>query len=122
MVYQKKQREFIEKAFPAAYVANGLNGTEAYKSVKKNVKNDAVAAVASSRLLSRDNVQERILALLPSEKVEARVIRKALSAKPEDAMTWRDKHKYLETSLKLKGLLRNESQQNNVQINFSVDR
>ena len=122
MGYKKKQREFIEQAFPVEYVANGMNGTEAYKTVKKSVKNDAIAATQASRLLSRDNVQERILALLPSEKTEAKRIRDALKNKPSDPITWRDQHKFLETSLKLKGLLKGENTQNNVQINFTVDR
>ena len=42
------------------YLINGMNATKAYLSVYKNVKSDEVAKAASSRLLSKVNVQEYI--------------------------------------------------------------
>lgn len=47
------------KAFADEYLTD-LNGTRAYKAVYKNVKNDATAAAAASRLLKNVKVKAYI--------------------------------------------------------------
>lgn len=118
---KKKSRELLEEAFPVAYVQNGLNGTKAYKQLKPQVTNGTARAEAPA-ILALPSVQERIRALLPSEKVESKVIRDALTAEVLEPMTHRDKHKYLETSLKLKGLLNNNTEKANVQVGIIIER
>jgi len=46
--------------FCEEYLANGMNGTAAYKSVYKTVKKDKVAEASASRLLSSVKVKEYI--------------------------------------------------------------
>jgi phage terminase small subunit len=48
------------KRFCDEYLANGLNGTQAYLSVYKSVKSDEVAAVNASKLLRNTKVIEFI--------------------------------------------------------------
>ena len=47
-----KQRMFADE-----YLVNGLNATQAYKAVYKNVKKDETARAAGSRLLANVNVK-----------------------------------------------------------------
>lgn len=58
------------KMFVEEYLSNGLNGTQAYLTVYKNVKNVKTAEAAASRLLSNDKVK----ALL--EERQAKTIKK----------------------------------------------
>ena len=120
-----KNTKHLEMAFPVAYIANGLNGTRAYKSLKdtKDKKVDVkTAGVSATRLLAKDSVQARILALLPSEEIEASVIHDALTGEIQREINWTERHKYLETSLKLKGLLNNTQQQGNTNIGIIIER
>ena len=121
MKRRQKNRETLEEVFPIAYVASGLNGTRAYKSLKPNTT-DKSAGVLASRQLEKVSVQERIRALLPSEKIEARVIKQALTGDIQHEINWTERHKYLETSLKLKGLLNNTQQQGNTNIGIIIER
>lgn len=115
----KKNRELLERQFPLEYIANGLNGTRAYKAIKVNAT-EQTARVEASRLLAKPNIQKTILELLPSDEVESRVIKQALSTKPRKEMSWGEKHRYLETSLKLKGYLKDNSNTNNIQVNMVI--
>lgn len=121
----KKKRisaKLLKEAFPVEYVKNGLNATQAYKTLKPNVTRESARALAPL-ILADVSVQERIRALLPSEEVESGVITEAITAEVEEPMTWRDKHKYLETSLKLKGLLNNNSTDSkNVNVGIIIER
>ena len=117
----KKNKEHLHNAFPVAYVENGLNATRAYKAVKTKVKL-STANVEGSKLLAIPSIQDKIRSLLPSEEVEGSVIREAITAEVEEPMTWRDKHKYLETSLKLKGLLNNNTEKPSVQVGIIIER
>lgn len=121
MKRRQKNRETLEQVFPVAYVANGLNGTRAYKSLKPNTT-DKSAGVLASRQLEKVSVQQRILALLPSEKVEAGVIHKALTGTIHREINWTERHKYLETSLRLKGLLNNNIDKSNVNVGIIIER
>ena len=119
---QKKiSAELLLEAFPASYVAHGLNGTRAYKALKPYVSRDTARAEAPP-ILALPSIQERIRALLPSEKVESKVIHDALNAEVRRDMSWGEKHKYLETSLKLKGLLQNTTQQGSTNIGIIIER
>lgn len=100
-----KARELLIKAFPAAYVASGLNGTHAYKSIKKRSKLSTARAEAPG-ILAIPSVQKAIEALLPSEDETMQVLRDAYSAKREDTMSYKDLHKFWETDLKLRGKLK----------------
>lgn len=122
MAKRKKNRELLLEAFPAAYVEHGLNATKAYKAIKTKASYET-ARVEGSKALAIPSIQERIRALLPSEEVEARVINEALSTEVKREMNWSEKHKYLETSLKLKGLLKhNDSDKSSVQVGIIIER
>lgn len=118
---ERGQRRTLIDAFPAAYVASGLNGTKAVLAIKPHLK-PASARSEAPHILAIASVQERIRALLPSEAVEAGVIRQALARKPRKEMSWGEKHRYLETSLKLKGLLRNHDDTTSVQVGIVIER
>ena len=118
---KKKSAELLREAFPASYVKNGLNGTKAYRELKPHVSKDTARAEAPA-ILALPSVQERIRALLPSEKIEARVIKQALTGDIQHEINWTERHKYLETSLKLKGLLNNTQQQGNTNIGIIIER
>lgn len=99
----------LDKTFPVEYVKNGLNGTKAYKALRPNT-NNAVAAVASTRLLKKDNVRKSIEALLPSEEKTMQVLREAYEAPKEKSISYKDLHKFWETDLKLRGKLQEKTQ------------
>ena len=117
----KKNKDILGKAFPVAYVRNGLNATKAYKEIKKGAK-DSTARTEGSALLANPDIRARIMALLPSEEIESGVIRQALTGTIEREINWTERHKYLETSLKLKGLLNNTQPQGNTSIGIIIER
>lgn len=121
MKRRQKNRETLEQVFPSAYIAHGLNGTRAYKSLKPNIT-DKSAGVLASRQLEKVSVQERIRALLPSEEIESKAIHDALTGDIERPINWTERHKYLETSLKLKGLLKSTPEQGNTNIGIIIER
>lgn len=51
----EKQKQFCDE-----YLANGLNATQAYLAVYKNVKSEDAARTNASRLLTNANVREYI--------------------------------------------------------------
>lgn len=103
----------LEQAFPTAYIQQGLNATRAYKQIKTGASYET-ARVEGSRILAKPAVQKRIQELLPDDSLEAGVIIRALQDKPVREISWTEKHKFLETSLKLKGYTTggNESSRN----------
>jgi len=106
----------LERVFAQEYVKNGMNGTKAYKAIRPHVTNESARSTAPT-LLAKASVQKGILELLPSDDVEAGVIREALSAGRKDkSIEWRDIHKFLETSLKLKGYLQDKQQKSSLNI------
>lgn len=117
----KKNKDILAEAFPVAYVANGLNATKAYKQIKTGAK-DSTARTEGSALLAKPDIRARIMALLPNEEIEAGVIRNALTGDIERSINWTERHKYLETSLKLKGLLNNAQAQGNTNIGIIIER
>ena len=118
---QRNQRKHLLKAFPASYVKHGLNGTEAVLAIKPEMQRNSARALAPD-LLAIPSIQERIRALLPSEEVEGRVIRDALTGDIQKEINWTERHKYLETSLKLKGLLNNTQDKSNVNVGIIIER
>ena len=117
----RNQRKHLLKAFPASYVKHGLNGTEAVLEIKPHLTR-ASARTEAPNLLAIPDIQARIRALLPSEEVEGQVIRDALTGTIEREINWTERHKYLETSLKLKGLLSSQPQQGNTNIGIIIER
>ena len=61
-----------QKLFCQKYLELGMNGTQAYLSVYKNVKKEATARTNASRLLTNANIQEYIEEL--QEKVEEKSV------------------------------------------------
>jgi len=117
----KRNREFLEKVFPVAYIQQGLNATRAYKQIKCAASYET-ARVEGSRILAKPAIQRRIQELLPDDGVEAGVIRDALYTKPFKGISWAEKHKFLETSLKLKGYMTAERADNDTNIGIIIER
>lgn len=61
-----------QKLFCQKYLELGMNGTQAYMTVYKNVKKEATARTNASRLLTNANIQEYIKEL--QEKVEEKAV------------------------------------------------
>lgn len=117
----KRNKDILGQAFPAAYIANGLNASKAYKEIKKGAK-DSTARTEGSALLAKPDIRARIMSLLPSEEIETGVIHSALTGTINREINWTERHKYLETSLKLKGLLQNTPQQGQTNIGIIIER
>lgn len=116
----RKNNKITEEAFAAAYVANGLNGTQAYKSLRPDTSNQ-VAGVQSTRLLKKDNVVKSIEALLPSVEEELKVIAEALGTPRPKTIDWKDTHKFVETRLKLRGLLDKSDKSKSVNVGVFIN-
>ncbi|UNT92225.1 MULTISPECIES: terminase small subunit [Allobaculum] len=75
----EKQKQFCDE-----YLANGLNATQAYLAVYKNVKSEDAARTNASRLLTNANVREYIdvaLAKIHDEKtMDAKEVMERLTA------------------------------------------
>lgn len=75
----EKQKQFCDE-----YLANGLNATQAYLAVYKNVKSTGVAGAAAARLLGNVSVNEYInvaLAKIHDEKtMDAKEVMERLTA------------------------------------------
>ena len=95
------------KKFARAYIETGGNATQAYKEINPQVKY-STANVEGFKQLVKPSVQREITELLPSNEVESGVIKEALSTRTPTQIKWSEKHAYLETSLKLKGLLKDK--------------
>jgi len=107
----------IEAAFPAAYIAHGMNGTKAYKSLRPYVTDETARATAPL-ILAKDSVKKSIAELLPHDGVETALIREALSPerRTKELISYKDAYKYAELSLKLKGYLDNDNKRGTVNI------
>lgn len=70
-----------QKLFCQKYVELGMNGTQAYLSVYKNVKKEATARTNASRLLTKANIKEYI------EELQSKTEKKAI-VNIEDRMRW----------------------------------
>lgn len=115
----KRNRAYLEQQFPVEYIRNGLNGRKAYRAIRPSAS-EGTAGVEASRLLTKPKVQKRLMELLPNDEVESDIISSALSSKITQPMTWKDKHKYLVTSLTLKGYLKDKPQ-NQTQVNIIIE-
>lgn len=117
----RKTKEILKKKFAHEFIENGLNATQAYKTVKK-IKDTKVARTLGSRLLADVDVQRTIKELLPSDDVEASIIKEAMSAQRESSISWKDLRGYTELSLKLKGHLNNDNNKPSVNVGIVIQK
>lgn len=118
---RKKNRAYLERAFPVEYVKNGFNGTRAYLAIRPNASTET-ARVEASKTLAKHNVKKAIADLLPSDRYHRDIIKKALDQEVEMPMSWGDKHKFLRTSLELKGHLVGDKGRSSVNIGLIIER
>ena|SRR3990167_20391 len=118
----KKKTSILDKAFAQEYVKNGMNGRKAYRALRPNTT-EGSATVQATRMLQRPNVIDNIKALLPSDDVESSLINTVLTKtkQPEEA-DWNVVHKFMKTSLELKGYLNTQSKQSQVNVAFIVNK
>lgn len=116
----KKKREIKETIFVDELLNNGLNKKEAYKKVYPNTL-DKTASIKSTTMFNEPSVQSKLQKLLPTEEQDIKILRAALEAETPTTMSWKDKWKYLEMSLKLKGYL-DDKPRNDIKIGLVVQR
>lgn len=109
-----KQRAFVNKTIET------LNPTEAAMQVYQP-KNRLTARVMASENLTNPNIRAVIDSALPSDEIENNIIHKALSTKTPKEIKWNELHSYLETSLKLKGRLK-EKMDNKTQVAIIIEK
>lgn len=110
------------RLFLAEYIRNGLNGTEAYKTVYK-VENSSTANANSWRLLRNPIIQEELTRLLGEEMRgfgTKEYLSKRLHALSSDSKRDADKIRALELIAKIEGLLSDKSE-TNVNIAQKID-
>lgn len=106
---------FKLSAFVQAYVSNGFNGRRAALAVSPNITDKAADSYAA-RVIQKPEVKQAILeASLPLD-ADIAIIKQALKAKKEKSIKWSDVHKFVDTSLRLKGLNGKTEEGNKVNI------
>lgn len=70
------------------------------------------------KILDNLSVQDTITELLPSDNDLADVINQAIRAQVDEPISWGEKHRYLDTALKMKGHLKDEG--NKTQVNIGM--
>lgn len=105
------QRKYRTKKFAKTFIETNGNATQSYKAISPNTT-DLSARVNAHRMLTRDNTQQEIRKLLPKDDDETNIIKDAYSTARADKISWSELHTYLETSLKLKGYLKDKEQGN----------
>ena len=106
--------------FARHFVEKGFNATRAYKAISPLVTEKS-AGVEGSNYLADPRVQQRILELLPTDDAESKIFTEAYNAKRKRNIEWKDLHKYMETSLKLKGYLNQDQTKPSVNIGLVID-
>src|SRR3990167_895200 len=95
--YKQFARNFVKYNgdVPKAYeVTFGGNSASVKKLFQK-----------ANAILERPEVQFEIKELLPTDEELTDVIKKAIGTPTEPLITWSDKHKYVKTSLEMKGYI-----------------
>lgn len=118
-----KKADIKAKLFAQEYIKD-RNGTRSYKAITKKKMTEGTARVEACKLLTKPNVQREIRNLLPNDEVETGIIKQVLTeTKKPDEVSWSEVHRYLETSLKLKGYLSGEDkQQTNIAVVINTEQ
>lgn len=97
------------KLFCRRYIENGFNGSKTYKEIYK-VKNDNLAKVNASNLLTNANIREYILSLIPNDDLkEKEIIIEAFNKERPNNISWRDLARIMNLSLTMKGKLNKDT-------------
>lgn len=112
---KKVKQEVRTTKYAEAFIKTGGNATRAYKAINPAVSL-RTANEEGTKCLKKPEYQNKIIELLPKEQEEADVIIKAFRTKSPNIIKWSEKHQYLETSLKLKGLLKDKDSGSNTNI------
>ena len=81
----------------------------------------STARAEAPGILALPSVQRGIQELLPSVEEELGIIQEALGAEKPKKIDWKDTHKFVETRLKLRGLLK-EKQQSSTNIAVIIEK
>jgi len=103
---------YRENIFAHKYIEYKGNATKAYADAYTPEHANTNAYL----VLNRDRVKKKITELLPTDEKDAQIIQDAMNAQRNEKISWNDLHAYLETSLKLKGLLHQDKNTNQVAI------
>lgn len=106
------KRNAEDEKFSQLYIKNRFSGTKAIKEMY-GYEDNKVCSNKASIYLKREQVRRRIVELLLGDDYkEVQTIVKALKAETPVTISWRDKHKFVETALELKGLLNKDKTPN----------
>lgn len=103
------------KKFAKTFVETGGNATQAMLSVNPSLTYKS-ANVEGCKELRKPSTQQEIINLLPDNSEEAMIIKQAYETNRSPIIKWGDLHKYMETSLKIKGILDNKQDKGNTNI------
>jgi len=117
---------------------NNVKANHSLKKVSKRTKKEKMrVALEANRLIRKHDlylddeallkatgdVKDKISDYLPSLERQAAVINEALNTPMEkETISWADKHKFLETSLKLKGLLDKDKKEDTINIGLVIQK
>lgn len=122
--YERSPNEHADnlknQLFAREYFKNGLNAKEAMKVVNPNLEGSSLYSSASS-MLRKPEVLKILYNLLPSVEEDVSMIQKAYAAKLPQNIAFKDVYKYLELSMKLKGLIDDKKADTDVKIGLVIE-
>ncbi len=122
--YESKNNEHADnlknQLFAREYFKNGLNAKEAMKVVNPNLEGNSLNSMASG-MLKKPEVLKILYGLLPSIEEDVSLIQKAYAAKLPENIAFKDVYKYLELSMKLKGIIDDKKDQTDVKIGLVIE-
>jgi hypothetical protein len=114
------EQNLKNQLFAREYFKNGLNAKEAMKVVNPNLEGNSLNSMASG-MLRKPEVLKILYSLLPSVEEDVSLIQKAYAAKLPQNIAFKDVYKYLELSMKLKGLIDDKKDQTDVKIGLVIE-
>lgn len=114
---------YKQKLFAQKYIKNKGNATQSYKDAynTENYRNENAIRVNANKVLTNPIVEREINKLLPKDEEESNIIKDAYSTARANKISWSELHTYLETSLKLKGYLK-DKQDTNTNIAIVIEK
>lgn len=109
------------KKFAQKYIETNGNATQSYKAISPAIT-PLTARVEGHRYLTKPNTQREIAKLLPKDEEETNIIKDAYSTARANKISWSELHTYLETSLKLKGYLKDKQDTSNTNIAIIIKK
>ena len=115
------KRKYRAKKFAKAFIETNGNATQSYKVISPLVSNP-VASELGHRQLRKVETQREITKLLPKDNEDTAIIKQAYATYKKKEISWSELHAYLETSLKLKGYLKDKQESGTSNIAIIINK